>query len=280
MILTVVAFLLILGFLVLVHELGHFLVARALGVAVEEFGLGFPPRVLSRRLGATRWSLNAIPLGGFVKIKGEEATSSHEPDSFAARGPGQRTLIVVAGVTMNIVTAWLIFLGIFALGAPMEVTSDINRAYVQQSSIAITEVLPKSPADSAGLKAGDKVLSADSQAFSNIDDLQTFIAQHNNLIGLYSPDQMELRGIFIAQNGYFGRNYYPCPTYAPYCLRSKLEITGSVVSDGRVGTQWGSGISGYLIRESYFDPKLIHNPPVFVPNIEQDFKIVDWKEVK
>lgn len=108
----------------------------------------------------------------------------------------------------------------------------------------------------------------------------SIIAQHNNLIGLYSPDQMELRGIFIAQNGYFGRNYYPCPTYAPYCLRSKLEIIGSVVSDGRVGTQWGSGASGYLVRESYFDPKLIHNPPVFVPNIEPDFKIVNWQEVK
>jgi hypothetical protein len=106
------------------------------------------------------------------------------------------------------------------------------------------------------------------------------IAQHNNLIGLYSPDQMELRGIFIAQTGFFGRNYYPCPAYTPYCRRTGLEITGSVVSDGRVGTQWGSGVSGYLNRESYFDANLIYNPPSFIPYITPEFKILTWGEVK
>ena len=117
--------------------------------------------------------------------------------------------------------------------------------------------------------------------FDGSDSL-SIIAQHNNLIGLYSPDQMELRGIFIAQNGYFGRNYYPCQYYSPYCKRSKLEITGSVVSNGRVGTQWTSGsqiVSGYSQRESYFDSNLIYNPSPFVPYISPEFEIVKWEEL-
>jgi len=115
--------------------------------------------------------------------------------------------------------------------------------------------------------------------FDGSDGL-SIIAQHNNLIGLYSPDQMELRGIFIAQTGYFGRNFYRCPDYSPYCLRSKLEITGSVISDGRVGSNWYGGISGYLKRESYFDPNLIYSPPPFVPYVTPEFKIINWEEVK
>jgi hypothetical protein len=86
---------------------------------------------------------------------------------------------------------------------------------------------------------------------------------------------MELRGIFIAQKGRFSRNHYPGN------IRDELEIYGSVISNGRVGTQWVSGsqvISGYLKRESYFDSNLVYNPPPFVPYITPDFKIVKWEE--
>lgn len=180
MILTIIAFILILGFLVLAHELGHFLVARKLGVAVAEFGLGFPPRLISKVIGGTRWSLNALPLGGFVKIKGEAGESSDEPDSFSSRGPLQRTLIVLAGVTMNIVAAWLILAVLFSTGAPMEITSDIPRAYVRESAISITDVLPDSPAAGAGLRVGDKIVSADGRTFAAIEDLQAYIANHKD----------------------------------------------------------------------------------------------------
>lgn len=103
------------------------------------------------------------------------------------------------------------------------------------------------------------------------------IAQKNILIGPQSPNQMELRGIFVAQKGRFSRNHYPGN------IREKLEITGSIISNGRVGTKWISGsqvISGYLKRESYFDTNLVYNPPVFVPYINPDFKIVNWEEVE
>ena len=108
------------------------------------------------------------------------------------------------------------------------------------------------------------------------------LGQHDNLIGLYSPNQMEINGIFIAQNGRFGRNYYSCgwwSPYYPYCVRDKLEINGSVISNGRVGTKWGSS-AGYLNRENYFDENLIYDPPPFVPSVAPDFKIVNWEEVE
>jgi len=117
---------------------------------------------------------------------------------------------------------------------------------------------------------------------SQLDGL-LLIAQRNNLIGLYSPDKMELKGIFIAQTGFFGRNHYPCAKYSPYCKREKLEIYGSIVSNGRVGTQWISGsqiVSGYLKRESYFDANLVYSPPVFTPSISYDFKLVGWEEIR
>jgi len=103
------------------------------------------------------------------------------------------------------------------------------------------------------------------------------IGERNVLIGPDSPNQMELRGIFIAQKGHFGRNHYPGN------IKDKLEITGSIVSNGRVGTKWTSGsviVSGYLKRENYIDSKLIYSPPPFTPYAEYDFKIVKWEEIE
>ena len=88
---------------------------------------------------------------------------------------------------------------------------------------------------------------------------------------------MELRGIYIAQKGHFGRNHYPLNT------KEKIEIYGSIVSNGRVGTQWTSGssvVSGYLKRENYIDSELIYSPPPFVPSTSPEFNILDWEEIE
>lgn len=105
----------------------------------------------------------------------------------------------------------------------------------------------------------------------------TLIGQRNILIGPDSPETMELKGIFVAQKGRFGRNHYPKNS------KEKLVIYGSVISNSRVGTQWISGsqiVSGYLERESYFDANLIYSPPMFTPVISSDFKLIDWHEIK
>jgi hypothetical protein len=103
------------------------------------------------------------------------------------------------------------------------------------------------------------------------------IGERNVLIGPQSPDNMELRGIFVAQKGHFGRNHYPDN------IKEKLEIYGSIVSNGRVGTKWSSGgqiVSGYLKRENYIDSNLIYSPPPFVPYADPEFKLVGWEEVE
>jgi hypothetical protein len=103
------------------------------------------------------------------------------------------------------------------------------------------------------------------------------ISERNILIGPQSPDTMILRGIFVAQTGRFGRNQYNNN------IRSELNIYGSVISNGRVGTQWTSGsyiVSGYTNRETYFDSNLIYNPPSFVPYIDPEFRIINWEEIK
>ena len=104
----------------------------------------------------------------------------------------------------------------------------------------------------------------------------TLIGERNILIGPQSPNIMELRGIFVAQKGRFSRNHYPNN------IREKLEIYGSIISNGRVGTKWVSGsqvVSGYLKRETYVDPYLLYNPPVFTPFISPQYKIVSWEEL-
>ncbi len=103
------------------------------------------------------------------------------------------------------------------------------------------------------------------------------IGEKNVLISPDSLNNMEMRGIFIAQKGHFGRNHYNGN------IKENLEIYGSIISNGRVGTKWSSGgqiVSGYLNRENYFDQNLIHNPPSFVPYISSEFLIVNWEEVE
>ena len=103
------------------------------------------------------------------------------------------------------------------------------------------------------------------------------IAERNILIPPDSPNQLEMRGIYIAQKGRFGRNHYDSN------IRDKLEVYGSIVSNGRVGTQWTSSghiVSGYSTRENYNDSNLVYNPPPFISSVTSEFKIVNWEEVE
>src|SRR3989344_8074294 len=106
---AILAFIIILGLLIFVHELGHFWVAKKMGARVDEFGFGFPPRLFSVKKGETVYSINLIPLGGFVKILGEDGESKKDKYSFAAKKVWQRATILLAGGTMNIVLAGALF---------------------------------------------------------------------------------------------------------------------------------------------------------------------------
>ncbi|MEO7664597.1 MAG: site-2 protease family protein, partial [Candidatus Limnocylindrales bacterium] len=152
-IVTVVLFFGILGILVVVHELGHFIVARFFRIRVLEFGIGFPPRAkVLRDRGETIYTLNWLPIGGFVKLEGEDGDAAEDPRSFAAQGLPKKLIVLVAGVVMNLLLAFVIFTGIALTGDP---AIGIYVPYVQ----------PGSPAEMAGIRAGDVIERVDGQAF-------------------------------------------------------------------------------------------------------------------
>ena len=105
---TLIIFILVLGILILTHEWGHFITARKSGLTVEEFGFGFPPRIFSIKRGETLYSINLLPLGGFVKILGEDGTEPDNPKSFSSKPVGIRSLIIASGVFMNFLLAALL----------------------------------------------------------------------------------------------------------------------------------------------------------------------------
>lgn len=164
---TIVLFVFILGVLVVIHELGHFVTARLAKVRVLEFGIGFPPRAkVLRSKGETLYTLNWLPIGGFVKLEGEDGADREDPRSFAAQGLPTRLLILVAGVAMNVVLAFVIFAGITLLASP----------YI---GIRFHEVQPDSPAASAGLQPGDAIVAINGERYQ-------FLTGPNALDGLRS----------------------------------------------------------------------------------------------
>lgn len=253
--LTIIVFIIILGLLIFVHELGHFLVARRNGIKAEEFGFGFPPRIfgiqflegkkheekmeiesiqvekidiktgdneeiiketitekmqkVDRLVPVKKWriiwgsrdgdseserknlkeaeenkfskstiySLNWIPLGGFVKIKGEDGKGKNEKDSFAGKGAFTRVRVLAAGVLMNFVLAWFLISVVFTIGAPEE-ASEINQA---SSKIQIAEVVSGTPAEKTGLKIGDEIAknqissTGEKIQLNNLEETQKYI---------------------------------------------------------------------------------------------------------
>lgn len=157
MLIGIVFVIIFLSILVLIHELGHFLVAKKFGLLVEEFGFGLPPQIWKKKIGETIYSINALPFGGFVKIYGEDREEKAEKDrSFASLPIKKRSLIIFAGVLMNFLLGWLLISIIFSIGIPQ--------------AILITKVELNSPAAEIGLQAGDKILSAGADNFIKFID--------------------------------------------------------------------------------------------------------------
>jgi len=162
------SFILVLGVLIFVHELGHFLVAKLCGVRVLVFSLGFGPKVFGVKKGETDYILSAVPLGGYVKMLGEgkdgddELSEEERPFSYAAKKPSRRLAIVFAGPFTNIVFAALIFAVVYVYGVPL-----LNSR--------IGEVKPDFPAFTVGIKAGDKVLAVNGHPIHSWDELSTTI---------------------------------------------------------------------------------------------------------
>lgn len=182
---TTIIFLIVLAVLIFVHELGHFLFAIWNGVRVDEFKIGFGPRIISWGKGETKYGLNLIPFGGYVKIHGEnpddESISGIDKErSFANKKSWQQAIILVAGVLFNFIFAWIIYSVIFFVGvtASPEGFEKYSDSFKNQR-VMITTVSTDSPADKAGLKIGDIITGVNQSEQISISDIQNAITNSN-----------------------------------------------------------------------------------------------------
>lgn len=167
---SIVLFFVILLLLVLAHEFGHFIVAKKAGIRVDEFAFGFPPKLFGKKFGETTYSFNALPLGGYVKIYGENPDDVHEHDkkrSFIGKPRIIQALVIVAGIVFNLLLAWMLLTAVLMIGiaAPVD---ESNSANVKAPQVMITGVHEGSPAEASGLLAGDVVTHL-SDGRDNID---------------------------------------------------------------------------------------------------------------
>lgn len=163
----IIIFIFALSILVLVHELGHFLAAKFTGVRVDEFGLGLPPKIISKKIGETTFSLNWLPIGGFCKLYGEDGDQKGGR-AFNNKKPWQKFLIVVGGVVMNMILAVVVFSVVYAItGVPQ-----------QTNRVTIIGISNNSPAQIAGLKENDVIVSVEGKAIYTPEELTVEVGKY------------------------------------------------------------------------------------------------------
>lgn len=178
---NILVFLIVLSVLVLIHEFGHFFVAKFFKIKVEEFGFGLPPRAVGKKIGETIYSLNWLPIGGFVKLYGEDEAGAgrlkiqsprlkvwDKKRAFYARSWWQRALVIVAGVVMNFLLAYVIISSLFAFVG-------VN---VPGNKVLVQSVVKGSPADISGLKVGDQIEYINSTKITNVEQLVNETRKH------------------------------------------------------------------------------------------------------
>lgn len=161
-----------LSFLIILHEFGHFLLAKKLGVKVEEFGIGMPPKLFSKKIGETIYSLNLLPFGGFVRLLGENQKIK-DNKSFSEKPIWKRTLIILGGVVTFWIVSWLIYSFLFLKGFPQAISDEEEKNFIDPK-VRIAFVSPNSPAERANLIPGDVILE---------------ISNGNEQIPIYTPQQ-------------------------------------------------------------------------------------------
>lgn len=181
-IVSLVRFLLLLSVLIFVHEGGHFLFAKLFGVKVEEFGFGLPPRLWGKKIKDTIYSLNLLPIGGFVRLKGEEgeALGLGGAGSFAIQSKWKRALIVAAGALGNFLLAWILFSSLLLVGNP-----------VAAGKVLVTAVKENSPAAEVGIDPGDFILSFEGRKVKTASEL---VELTNKNVGKLSVLEIEETG--------------------------------------------------------------------------------------
>ncbi len=190
---TAILFIIVLVLLILAHEFGHFVAAKATGMRVDEFGIGLPPKIwgFKPKKSETEYTINWLPFGGFVRIWGEDMgeesgtyTGKDDGRQFGKRPKWAQAITLVAGVSANIIVAWLLLSIGFMTGLPMSVESAPKSAEVENAGLTIISVLQDSPAYEAGIESGDEILALTTNTHALQDialttDVSDFIAAHS-----------------------------------------------------------------------------------------------------
>lgn len=234
------------------HEFGHFIVAKKSGIRVDEFGLGFPPKVFSKKWGGTVYTLNAIPFGGFVKIFGEdphtdEISEANKNESFYYKPKWIQALVLIAGVTFNIVFAWMVISLTFFIGSisplPHNTMGEYNDAH-----LVVTEILVDSPAQKSGILPGDTIVSI-SQGNKALTEklypetVQKFISESNGALNIkLENSKKEQREISVTPN----------ETVVPgkKAIGISMEWVGKVRYSPVASVVQGAKSTWYLLRET------------------------------
>lgn len=206
---SIIIFIIILGGLILIHEFGHFIVAKRSGIRVDEFGIGFPPRLLRLfKKGETEYTINVIPFGGFVKIFGENPTedaAAEGPDkkrSFVHKSKLTQMAVIAAGIVFNIATGWILLSIVFAVGFPASVDVYPERT-LENVGVTVTSVLEGSPAARAGFKDGDVLKSIGISGertrlpVTSVTTVQEFISAHNQSLSMEISRDEQMRTIGV-----------------------------------------------------------------------------------
>jgi len=237
---------LVFGIIIVVHEMGHFLSAKAVGIQVDQFSVGFGPKLLGFRRGETAYALRALPLGGFVKLAGMDGSMEAGPRSFTARPLWQRLLVIVAGPATNLLMPVIVFFALFIIGSPFRVDA----------------VLPNSPAAAAGIRAGDLIKAVDGHHVEGRADLRRQLREANGkpvvitvdrngtLVDLPVTPRKEAQGYVLGVSITLGR-YGPLDAFQASVERTWLLISGTfrglflLATDKELGGFFGpNGVQG------------------------------------
>lgn len=253
MLVTILVFIIVLGLLVFVHELGHFMMAKKAGVRVDEFAFGFRPKIWSKKIGETTYAINAIPLGGYVRLFGEQEGESG-PRSFKQKSIRTRLGIFVAGSVMNLILGWLILTVLFIIGFNPLFSGVGNNPFVDiEQSVIIAKVNAGSPAQSAGLIEGQKIIAVETEkVISDTQFVSLINERKGKAVKVTVEDQGNLRilevtprvsppvgegslGVTIGLSGQAKTPFYKAPV-------------ASIYEVGRVA--WGSvvGFGGFISK--------------------------------
>ncbi|MBU1031922.1 M50 family metallopeptidase [Patescibacteria group bacterium] len=281
---SIIVFVITLLILVLVHEFGHFLVAKKFGIKVEEFGFGIPPRAWGKKIGETIYSMNWLPFGGFVRLMGEDEvdmmTIDKKSRDFRAKTVWQRILVVLAGVSMNLVLAWALFYIVI-------ISQNFRIIYpVPEQAVYILRTQEGFPAQSAGVRSGEKLFKIDNQKISDIDMARKLIQEKKGeavALTLSDIDGKNIRSVDVipkkADNGDFliGVIFSPIPFKQYLTLQEKMFSGISYSWDLTRLTFYGLGtLSGQLFSEGFGQASESISGPVGLAVITNDILSLGW----